>query len=167
MEQFDERLLNTIVLPDQHSDEEVLSAIEVHLPQLSAEERSYIASNVISTERNFMSDIERIALLVNYKARAAGRTIPSMADIDAALNDVLPTAERARLEKPLSNKKRLPGASAGPLQSHCRARAMALHLYRFRTGRGAGRPSPYRPLWSRNIANSVDTFRAFPVKLGT
>jgi hypothetical protein len=66
------------------------------------------------------SDIKRIALLVTYNAREAGRTTPNMADIDAALNDVLPTAEHGLFVHPGAPKttlKRSRKAVAKPLPS--------------------------------------------------
>lgn len=46
----------------------------------------------MATERSYISDIEKIATLAKDNAQEAGRLTPKLADIEAAMADVLPPA---------------------------------------------------------------------------
>jgi hypothetical protein len=88
------------------------------LPEMSQDAHQYIASSVITTKRNFMSDVKRIALLSRDNAREAGRKVPVLADIEAAISDVLPTVNRSQLVDQPNGKR--------PIQKRCRPAAKPL-----------------------------------------
>jgi hypothetical protein len=119
MEQFDERLLKTVKLPEELPDKEALAIARVHFPQLQEEYLRYVVDKALATERNFVSDFEKIAALAKDNAREHGRKLPLLADIKAAMSDVLPTAESASIEDqgaPRRNLRRPRKASAPTLQ---------------------------------------------------
>jgi AAA domain len=91
MEQFDERILNTVQLPDELGERDLLAIARIHFRDLEEEYLRFVVDTVLATERNFVSDIEKIAALANDNARERARCRPILADIEAAIADVLPT----------------------------------------------------------------------------
>jgi hypothetical protein len=92
IEQFDERILKTVHLPAELPLAELLAVANIHFPGLRREYLEYVVNQARATERNFVSDIEKIATLAYDNAKEAGRTVPTLADIKAAIADVLPPA---------------------------------------------------------------------------
>lgn len=92
MEQFDERILMTVNLPATLCEDDLLAVARIHFPDLQEVHLKHVVSKVSATERNYVSDIEKIATLANYKAKTAGRSLPVLADINAAIANVLPAA---------------------------------------------------------------------------
>jgi hypothetical protein len=82
--------LKTVRLPDKVSDADLLAIARVHFPRLSADHLEYVVSLVSITERNYVSDVAKIARLANQYAIDAGRPEITLAEIDAAVADVLP-----------------------------------------------------------------------------
>jgi AAA domain len=94
MEQFNERILKTVALPTVLSDEDLLAVMKIHFPNLRAEYLKFVVDEVMSTERNFVSDIKKIALLAKDNAQEAGRKLPILSDVEAAMAEVLPTKQQ-------------------------------------------------------------------------
>lgn len=120
MEQFDERILKTVQLPEELSEADLLAVARIHFVALSEEYLHFVVSKALATERNYVSDIEKIATLAKDDAREHGRTMPILADIKAAIADVLPTADPT-LKSPPMKPSDLPGKTvskrnATPLQ---------------------------------------------------
>ena len=106
MEQFDERVHN-IRLPDELNESDLLAVARVHLgDELAEEYLRYVVDKVLATERNFVSDVEKIATFAKDNAREHGRKRPTLADIEAAITDVLPASapiqpvQKVRPEEP-------------------------------------------------------------------
>lgn len=91
MEQFDERILMTVNLPSELPEDDLIAVARIHFPELSELHLKYVVNKALATERNYVSDIEKIATLAKYKAKANGRSIPLLADINAAIGNVLPS----------------------------------------------------------------------------
>jgi len=109
MEQFDERILKTVELPRELSEQDLLAVARIHFSNLREEYLKFVVDQVISTERNFVSDIRKIAVLAYDNAQEAGHKVPMLADIEAAMAEVLPTTrgpeadgQRARNVRPCS-----------------------------------------------------------------
>lgn len=118
MEQWNERLLKTVRLPDEVPHEDLLAIARVHLAGLSSDYLEYVVSLVAATERNYVSDIAKIARLAREYARDNGRETIKLADIKAAIGDVLPAVERpAASETP--QPSRHAHRSGNPLQPAC------------------------------------------------
>src|SRR5439155_13763259 len=92
MEQFDERILKTVQLPEELSESDLLAVARIHFGDLANDYLRYVVDTVLATERNFVSDIEKIVTLAKDNAREQGRDQPKFADIEAAIADVLPAA---------------------------------------------------------------------------
>jgi hypothetical protein len=90
MEQFDERLL-VRQLPSELSEADLLAVARVHFPDLAEVYLGFVVDTVLATERNFVSDVEKIATLAKDNAREARHRRPTLSDIQAAVADVLPT----------------------------------------------------------------------------
>jgi hypothetical protein len=119
MEQFDERILKTVELPKELSESDLLAVAKIHFPNQRAEYLQYVVDQVILTERNFVSDIGKIALLAKDNAGEAGRKTPNLADVDSAMADVLPTVR--------STPRAMAGAAAAePKHRPCNGSAMKL-----------------------------------------
>ncbi len=116
MEQFDERLLKTVDLPGEPSEADLLAIARIHFPGLRDEYLHFIVDQAVATERNFVSDIEKIATLAKDNASENGREVPNLADVKAAMTDVLPTpnAPRPTQRQPLTIKP-----SPTPVQPPC------------------------------------------------
>lgn len=91
MEQFEERILKTVHLPDELSEDDLLAVARIHFEGLRDEYLRYVVETALATERNYVSDIEKIATLAKDNAREHDRTLPTLADVKAAISDVLPT----------------------------------------------------------------------------
>lgn len=92
--QFDERILKTVNLPEELSRDDLMAIARIHFPNLAEQYLQYVVANTLATERNYVSDVEKIAALSNVNARQAGRKAPALADIKSAIADVLPVAEK-------------------------------------------------------------------------
>lgn len=99
MEQFDERILKTLHLPAELSEVDLLAVARIHFPNLSEGYLKFVVKTALATERNYVSDIEKIATLAKDNAREQGRERPLLCDIEAAIRDVLPAAQPPPLEK--------------------------------------------------------------------
>src|SRR5262249_35640922 len=106
MEQFDERFLKTVYLPNEICEEDLLAIARIHFPKLAEEYLRFVVKKALATERNFVSDIKRIAALAKDEAREQGRKPPLLADIKAAIADVLPIGQIS--PTPASDNDRLP-----------------------------------------------------------
>lgn len=107
--QFDERILE-IKLPDEVEKDDLLSIARVQFPKLPQQYLEYVVSNTLATERNFMSDIAKIAKLSRVQAEQAGRKLQSLEDIKIAIASVLPSAETTQPSTP--THARVPTAKA-------------------------------------------------------
>jgi len=92
MEQFDERIEQDVQLPKELSESDQLAVARVHFPDLSDDYLQYVASKVLATERNYISDVAKIARHARDYAEENGRKRPVLADINVAIADVLPAA---------------------------------------------------------------------------
>ena len=99
MEQFDERILKTVHVPNELSEADLLAVGKIHFGDLPEDYLGYVVDAVLATERNFVSDIEKIAALAKDNAREHGRNRPTRADIDAAIGDVLPSIKPTAMPK--------------------------------------------------------------------
>ncbi len=122
MEQFDERLLKTVELPKELSEADLLAVARIHFPGLRDEYLHFVVDEVLATERNFVSDIEKITTLAKDNASENGRKVPILDDVKAAMADVLPTRNARRETQPQIEPSAKPvqppcTASAGPMQT--------------------------------------------------
>ncbi len=91
MEQFDERLIKTVHLPNELSESDLLAVARIHFQDLPDDYLSLVVEAALATERNYVSDISKIATLAKDNAREEGRERPRLTDIEAAIADVLPS----------------------------------------------------------------------------
>jgi hypothetical protein len=112
IEQFDGRIIKRVELPETISREDMIAIARAHLPELPEAVAVYVAERASSTQRNYVSDVSTIAALARSLAEDAGRSLPVLADIDAAILDLLPPPEI-----PASASRS--GAPAKRLQSPC------------------------------------------------
>ena len=85
------------------------------LDRMGAPYLEYVVSVASATERNYVSDIEKIAALAYDNAQEAGRPLPTLMDIKDAISDVLPAVTRTT-----SPPEPAPDASKRPLeQARC------------------------------------------------
>lgn len=113
IQQWDGRLLQTVHLPEEVSREDLLAIARVWFPTLGSAHLELIVSAAKLTERNYVSNISRIADLARLNAGDSGRIDPNLADIKAAIADVLPAIKPPQadeLSKTASSKKSLPAA---------------------------------------------------------
>jgi hypothetical protein len=123
MEQFDERILKTVHLPEELSECDLLAVARIHFDDLSDEYLHYVVDKALATERNYISDIEKIAALAKDNAQEHGRKLPTLSDINAAISDVLPTRPGASpaapgkpsIQAPCIRDAKLVQASCAPL----------------------------------------------------
>ena len=114
MEQFDERILKTIHLPDELSEADLFAVARIHFAGLGDDYLQVVVGAALATERNYISDIEKIATLAKDNAREQGRDLPLLDDIEAAIADVLPTRPTPATA-PLTTRKRPPIAARIPM----------------------------------------------------
>jgi hypothetical protein len=93
IEQFDGRIIKRVELPETISREDMIAIARSHLSELPEAVAIYIAERVSSTQRDYVSDVSTIAALARSLAEDAGRALPVLADIDAAILDLLPAPE--------------------------------------------------------------------------
>ncbi len=91
MEQFDERILKTVHLPNELSEPDLLAVARIHFSELPDDYLQLVVEAALATERNYVSDISKIATLAKDNAREKGRERPLLDDIEAAIADVLPS----------------------------------------------------------------------------
>ena len=129
MEQFDERILKTLKLPDRLPDADLFAIVRIHLPPGTAEDYvEEVAGKILATERNFISDASKIGTLAKYYALRDGRKHVLARDLDRATADVLPSREPESAPQPRSrSQERLKPA---PPQLHCKPAADALPVPR-------------------------------------
>lgn len=84
MEQFDERILKTVHLPNELSEPDLLAVARIHFQDLPDDYLSLVVKAALATERNYVSDISKIATLAKDNAREEGRERPLLDDIEAA-----------------------------------------------------------------------------------
>lgn len=118
--QFDERILKTVHLPNELERVDLMSIARVHFPQLAEPYLDYVVEQTLATERNYVSDIEKIATLSRVIATQAGRKAPVLADIKSAIADVLPAPAIAQQALPEAAPKRVPcKRSTKPVKERC------------------------------------------------
>jgi hypothetical protein len=128
IEQFDERILKTVELPAEVSREDLLAIAQVHFPGVHHAYLDYVVSKAVATERNYVSDVSKVAKLAHDNASESGRAVPNLDDIKAALADVLPRAPTA----PRDRETPLLAAVADPVQPSCSRIAQPLATPRTR-----------------------------------
>ncbi|MGI8431923.1 MAG: AAA family ATPase [Chthoniobacterales bacterium] len=124
MEQFDERILKTVHLPNELSEADALAVARIHFIGMPDEIVRIVACAALATERNYVSDISKIATLAKDNAREEGRERPLLRDIEAAIADVLP-APAVRPAERLKKAKR-----SAPMQPRCTGPAAPLQMSR-------------------------------------
>jgi hypothetical protein len=125
--------LKTVELPEKLSREDLMAIARIHFPKLADAYLEFVVEKAVATERNFVSDIEKIATLARDNAQESGRALPALEDIKAAIADVLPTISRT-----------VPGDAGDALQPRCIVPARAVQAPRkaaVRTARGKA-PAP-------------------------
>lgn len=127
MEQFDERILKTVQLPDELAEDDLLAVARIHFAGLAEDYLSVVVGAALATERNYISDIEKIATLAKDNAREEGRERPLLCDIEAAIADVL-TVAATRTAKPAPAKPG--GPVATPIPGPCNSTAAPLQTAR-------------------------------------
>lgn len=114
IEQFEERIDKTVNLPDELDDADLLAAARVHFPDLSEDYLRFVVAKTAATERNYISDIAKIARHANDHAQEHGRKRPILADINAAIADVLPMTVAPKLAPPPQKRPRKTSAGDRP-----------------------------------------------------
>ena len=131
IEQFTTRL-KSVTLPEELSMEDLLAVARIHFPALDDDHLDVVVGSTFATERNYFSDLSSIAALAFCTAEDAGRALPNLADIEAAIADVLPSrqdlppATRSRREAPAAAPAPARRAPAPAPQRPFSARARAL-----------------------------------------
>jgi hypothetical protein len=108
IQQWDERLLRTVHLPEQVESQDLLAIARIRFPALHADELQYLVTAVQLTERNYVSDISRVADLARFNAEDAGRQNPNLSDIKAAIADAVPgesPSTVAREPRPIASSR--------------------------------------------------------------
>jgi len=111
IQQFEERIDKTVNLPVELDEADLLAVARVHFPDLSEDYLHYVVGKTAATERNYVSDIAKIARHALDNARENGRKLPLLADINAAMADVLPIVHAQQPQIPVPVTRR-----AAPLQ---------------------------------------------------
>ena len=89
-EQFEGRLLRSpIHLPSELSEDEMLAVAAKHLPELDEDFLKLIVKPIRACKGEQLSYIENIALISRRYATQRGLSVPRLADIENAINDVL------------------------------------------------------------------------------
>lgn len=119
IEQFDGRILRTVNLPTEIPREDLLAIARIHfrtLPERLREVFSeYVVCSVAPTERNYCSDVSNIAVLTFCAAEGAGRKVPTLEDLKAAIADVLPAVPELREAPSKRQPRKAVSAPAQPL----------------------------------------------------
>ncbi len=138
--QFSERFLKTVELPDELSREDLLAVARIHFPKIAEPYLHYVVEKTVATERNYVSDLEKIATLARDNAQESGRALPTLEDIKSALEDVLPPAARPALA-PATTGDEIGSGESPALQRSGRGRAGAVQAPRIAVSR-AMQPAP-------------------------
>lgn len=112
MEQFEERIDKVVELPTELDEADLLAIAGIHLPDVSKDYLEYVVKCTIATERNFVSDLAKIARHARDYAQENGRQRPILSDINAAITDLLPASPAPSLQFVKTRK-------AAPLQRPC------------------------------------------------
>jgi hypothetical protein len=75
MEQFDERILKSVHLPEELCEADLLAVARIHFSELADEYLQFVVNTALATKRNFVSDIKKIATLAKDSAREHGRKL--------------------------------------------------------------------------------------------
>lgn len=90
-EQFEGRLLRSpIHLPTTLTEDEMIAVARIHLPELDTDYLKMIVTPIRLCKGDHLSYIENIALISRRYASQRGLSVPRLADIEKARNDVLP-----------------------------------------------------------------------------
>ena len=84
-EQFERRLNRRIVLPSEHSREDMLKIARAHLPEGDQPSWKLLAGYALGTEKKQASGIVEALESARYRAEQDGRIEVTFADIEAAL----------------------------------------------------------------------------------
>jgi hypothetical protein len=120
IEQFEERILKTVALPEELEESDLLRIARIHLPNLADDYHAHVVDKVLLARRSFVSDLEKVATLSRHFATAARKASPGLAEINAALAEILPPAE-PESGSPKSQRP-TPAPLAAPPQRPCRSR---------------------------------------------
>ena len=72
MEQWDERMVKTMRLPEKVSEEDLFAIARIHFPGLVEKSLRNVVNACAASERNYVSDVSKIAALARDSARAPG-----------------------------------------------------------------------------------------------
>lgn len=121
IEQFEGRLLRSPVhLAAELSEAEMIEVARIHLPELDDDYLTVIVLKIRSFNTgDHLSSIDNIAVIAREYARASGRSVPTLNDVEQATDDVLgcnavqpradlEAAEPKKLESPAPVGRRIP-----------------------------------------------------------
>lgn len=121
IEQFEGRLLRSPVhLAAELSEAEMIEVARIHLPELDDDYLTVIVLKIRSFNTgDHLSSIDNIAIIARKYAGAAGRSVPTLNDVEQATDDVLgcnavqarpdlEAAESKKLESPAPAVRRIP-----------------------------------------------------------
>lgn len=86
-EQFERRLNRRVILPDQHSTEDMLKIARAHFPTGDQRSIKLLAAYALGTEKKQASGIVEALESATYRAEKDGRQQVTFADIQAALTE--------------------------------------------------------------------------------
>jgi len=104
MEQFSERILKTVHLPSEVSAEDLFAIARIHFPGLPDKYLEYVVERAAATERNYVSDVSKIARLAYSNAADDGLSKPKLDHLILAINDVLPALPLPILRSPRTDR---------------------------------------------------------------
>lgn len=154
--QFDERILKTVSLPDELEKADLLAIARVHFPTLKSQYLEFVVERAIATERNYVSDIEKIATLARVSAEQSGRETPILADIQSAIADVLPALPPAPEATPAPKEYGRRGRGANPAQGRSKKAAPRKRVVNLPASRCNTPAEPDPVSFSRNDFSSHD-----------
>jgi hypothetical protein len=96
LQQLDGRMLKTVELPEKISREDLEAIAQFHFDGMPEGFASHVAALASATQRNYLSDVSTIADLTRSNAEDAGRSEPTVEDLEAAIADVLPRAKKTK-----------------------------------------------------------------------
>ena len=131
MEQWDERMLKTLKLPEEIGEEDLLAIARIHFSGLPEKSLRYVVNACVATHRNYVSDVAKIAAFAKEAARDAGREAIKIEDVLATIADVLPPAPQVTLPGVHGAKESLVPRSCThrteqPLHTPCKVRARSV-----------------------------------------
>lgn len=118
-EQFERRVNRRIVLPTEHSKEDMLKIARAHFPAGDSRSWKLLAAYGLGTEKKQASGIVEALESARYRAEQAGRAEPGFADIEAVLIYV----HHFLTARPDGALSAVGGADAQPLQPLCKRSA--------------------------------------------